>query len=124
MITRMSSSAIHGAALSGKIKIAVIGLGQVGLPAALYFARAGCSVIGVDVDEKRVRAMRKGVCPINTPAVVEMFGKLYKSGKLEFMSDPALAAKESHVQIFCLPTPLRSDVKLPDLRAITTSSRD
>jgi len=122
MITRMSSSAIQDAALSGKIKIAVVGLGQVGLPVALYFARAGCSVIGVDIDEKRVRAMKKGVCPINTPAVVEMFGKLYNSGKMTFMSDPARAAQESQVQIFCLPTPLREDAKLPDLSAITTAA--
>jgi len=122
MIVRMSANAIQAAALSGKMKIAVIGLGQVGLPAALYFARAGCSIIGVDIDEKRVKAMKKGMCPISTPAVVDMFGKLYNSGKLEFMSDPSRAAEESHVQILCLPTPLRSDVKLPDLSAIKTAA--
>ncbi len=122
MITRMSAAEIKDAALAGKIRIAVVGLGQVGLPAALYFARAGCSVIGVDVDEHRVKEMKKGVCPINTPAVVEMFGQLYNSGKMEFMSDTAQAVKESQVQIFCLPTPLRSDTKMPDIDAITTAA--
>lgn len=44
--------------------VGVIGLGYVGLPLAIEFARAGFRVLGFDVDSKRVAALNRGICHI------------------------------------------------------------
>ncbi len=52
MVFQMSASQIQDSVRSGKIKIAIIGLGQVGLPLALHFVKEGAFVFGVDIDNK------------------------------------------------------------------------
>jgi UDP-N-acetyl-D-glucosamine dehydrogenase len=48
-------------------RLGVIGLGYVGLPLAVEFARAGFGVVGYDVDERKVAELMAGRCPISAP---------------------------------------------------------
>lgn len=55
-----SREEVKNAVREGKITIAVYGLGYVGLPLAVVFAIAGAKVIGVDIDEEKVRKVNRG----------------------------------------------------------------
>ena len=97
-------------ALAAKIKnrrakVAVIGLGYVGLPLAVSFARAGFSVVGVDCDEDRVaRVMTKKNYIADIPTA--LLSKMVSSGKLSATVDfSALGAMD--IVLICVPTPIK-----------------
>ena len=120
---RMPVEQIQGQAKAGEIKITVIGLGQVGLPLALYFAHAGVSVIAADIDEKKVNSIKQGSCPINVSLISEIFNQVVPSNNnLQVISDVVEAVKIGNIHIICTPTPLDGD-KLPDLDMVITASR-
>jgi len=93
----------------------VIGLGYVGLPLAMEYARAGIDVIGVDVDGAKVRALKAGKSYIGDipPETVK---KAVASGKFSATTDFSAVAMADTVNI-CVPTPLRK-TKDPDLSYI------
>ncbi|MDP8287144.1 MAG: NAD(P)-binding domain-containing protein, partial [Candidatus Electryonea clarkiae] len=66
-------------------KIAVIGLGYVGLPVACEFARVGFQVIGVDIVEDRVEKINRGISPIegNEPGLDDLLGSVIQLGNLQ-----------------------------------------
>ena len=97
-------------------KIAVIGLGYVGLPVAVAFARAGVPVIGFDVDRKRVEELRAGH---DRTREVEP-GDLSQAS-LSYEHEPARLA-EADFHIVTVPTPI-DDAHRPDLRAMLAASR-
>ena len=70
-------------------KIAVIGLGYVGLPVAAEFARVGFDVVGVDVIEERLTKINAGESPIegNEPGLEELLAEVTASGRLHATSD-------------------------------------
>ncbi len=70
-------------------KIAVIGLGYVGLPVAALFAEAGFDVLGIDIKAKRVEEINAGNCPIEgkEPGLAELFGKVVAAGQLRAATD-------------------------------------
>ncbi len=120
MVFQLSAPQIHRGVKSGKIKIAIIGLGQVGLPQALHLVKAGASVLGVDIDGKKINLIKQGVCPSGTKDLVEIFSQFKKSSNFEVTTDTVAAVKGSEVHILCLPTPLGRD-KRPDLSALTAA---
>ena len=97
---------------SREARVGVIGLGYVGLPLALAFARAGLNAVGFDVDSERTAAIGRGesyvddVPPGEVKAAVE-------SGALAATTDFAELARVDAVTI-CVPTPLRK-TRDPDL---------
>jgi len=97
-------------------KIAVIGLGYVGLPVAVAFARAGSSVIGFDIDTGRVEELRAGR---DRTLEVEAADLGHKS--LSYASDPA-ALKPADFFIVTVPTPIDA-ANRPDLGAMLAASR-
>lgn len=113
---------IQSQAKAGKTKITVIGLGHIGLPLALHFARAGASVIAVDIDERKVNSIKQGICPLNVSQVTEIFDQVVRSNNsLQVTSEVVEAVKSSTIHILCVPTPLDSD-KLPNLDAVITAT--
>jgi UDP-N-acetyl-D-glucosamine/UDP-N-acetyl-D-galactosamine dehydrogenase len=96
-------------------KIAVIGLGYVGLPVAVAFARSGISVVGFDIDPHRIDELRAGhdrtreiePCDINQPT-------------LAYETDPARLA-EADFYIVTVPTPIDT-ARRPDLSALNAAS--
>ena len=93
-------------------QIGVIGLGYVGLPLAVEFARAGFHVTGFDVDSTKIDAINAGRCYIpDVPQ--EHLAEVVKSGHLRATSDMSKLGTMDVADI-CVPTPLRK-TKDPDL---------
>lgn len=93
-------------------KIAVIGLGYVGLPLALEASKAGYIVIGIDTNSKRVSDINKGISPLLDITGNEILSCL-ESGRLRASSDFS-EIKGVSIVLICVPTPLSVDRK-PDL---------
>ena len=81
-----------------EIKLSVIGLGYVGLPIALEFAKHA-AVIGFDIKPDRVELMKKGIDPSN-----ELSSDAFKNTDIIFTSDPDML-KEASFHIIAVPTP-------------------
>lgn len=100
-------------------KIAVLGLGYVGLPLAVVFAEAGFHVTGVDPDKRKIEAIAKGESYI--PDVkTESLAKLVKAGKLSATTDFSVLKEMDAVSI-CVPTPLRQTGD-PDMSFIISAA--
>jgi UDP-N-acetyl-D-glucosamine/UDP-N-acetyl-D-galactosamine dehydrogenase len=97
-----------------KTKLAVIGLGYVGLPIALEFARK-ISVIGFDINDKRIGMMRNGIDPSKEVPPEEFNGR-----DIVFTSDPAVL-KEAGFFIVAVPTPV-DKYNVPDLKPLLGAS--
>ena len=97
---------------SKQAKLGVIGLGYVGLPLAVEFARAGFGVVGYDVDERKVAELMAGRSYIpDVPS--EHLAEVVKSGKFVATTDPKRLGEVDIIDI-CVPTPLRK-TKDPDM---------
>lgn len=103
--------------------IAVIGLGHVGLPTAAIFADAGYSVIGVDVKRQVVASISSLKQVTHEHELDELVAKVVRAGKLQAITDTALAAKQADIVLICVQTPLSEDRK-PDLKYLHSASRD
>ncbi len=88
-----------------KARVAILGLGYVGLPLAVVFGEAGFHVTGVDPDSRKVEALKQGISYI--PDVKnEAVGKLVSAGMLTATTDFSVLKDVDAVSI-CVPTPLR-----------------
>jgi len=96
----------------------VIGLGYVGLPLAVEFARSGLSVIGFDLDARKVTEVQAGRSYIPDVATEDV-ARLRAAGLLEATTDFSLVSTLDTVNI-CVPTPLRK-TKDPDLSYIVSA---
>ncbi|MBA7502438.1 UDP-N-acetyl-D-mannosamine dehydrogenase [subsurface metagenome] len=104
-------------------KIAVIGLGRVGLPTAVIFANVGFRVIGVDVSRKIIATISKGKSPYAEPNLDNLLKKAIKMGKLKTTTNTTGAAKEADVAVVCVQTPLTEDKK-PNLSYLEAACED
>jgi len=93
-------------------RIGIIGLGYVGLPLAVEFARAGFDVTGFDVDEGKIAQINAGKSYIPDVPASEL-SEVVQKGKLRATSDMAKLGDMDVIDI-CVPTPLRK-TKDPDL---------
>jgi UDP-N-acetyl-D-glucosamine dehydrogenase len=102
-------------------KIAILGLGYVGLPLAVVFAEAGFHVTGVDPDKRKIDALVKGESYI--PDVKsESVANLVKSGKFTATTDFSILKQMDAVSI-CVPTPLRQTGD-PDMSFIISATAE
>lgn len=86
-------------------KIAVIGLGYVGLPMAVACAEAGFSVIGIDMNDEKVTEINRGESPVqDVPS--EILAKIVSEGRLRAFAANFAPVAEADVVIICVPTPL------------------
>ncbi len=110
----MEFNNIYQGLISGKEKLALVGLGYVGMPIAVEFAKH-ISVIGFDINEKRVNEYRNGIDSTNE------VGEAIKNTTVDFTADPK-RLKEAKFIIVAVPTPVNPDTT-PDLRPIEGASR-
>ena len=102
------------------MKTAVIGLGYVGLPLSLQFARSGATVLGVDIDATKVEALNGGRSYIkHIPP--ETVAEMVKARKFSATSD-FRRIKETEAVIICVPTPLNKN-REPDISFIIQTGR-
>ncbi len=100
--------------------IAIIGLGYVGLPLALQFARSGVRVLGLDIDAKKVSALNAGRSYIKHISAGEI-KKLVCDGKFSASTDFAEIKKVAAILI-CVPTPLKKN-RAPDLSFVLNTGK-
>ncbi len=101
-------------------RVAVVGMGYVGLPLAETFAWGGYPVLGFDIDAEKVARLNAGqsyIGHICNERVAEMRG----SGRFEATTDPARFADADAI-IICVPTPL-TEAREPDLSCIVNTGR-
>lgn len=110
----MDFNNIYQGLISGKEKLALVGLGYVGMPIAVEFAKH-ISVIGFDINEKRVNEYRNGIDSTNE------VGEAIKNTTVDFTADPS-RLKEAKFIIVAVPTPVKED-NSPDLAPVEGASR-
>jgi len=101
--------------------IGVIGLGYVGLPLAVAFAKAGLPVIGVDADPGRAARIRAGVSPVEDVPSDELAPLV--TAKRLVVADRIEALTAADAIIICVPTPLGKS-KEPDISHIVAAAED
>lgn len=96
-------------------KIAVIGLGYVGMPIAIAFAEKGISVVGFDLDKEKIALYKSGIDPTK-----EVGDNVIRSSAVDFTSDET-KLKEAKFFIVTVPTPVNLD-HTPDLTPVINAS--
>jgi len=110
----MEFNKIYNGLISGEDKLALVGLGYVGMPIAVEFAKH-IKVIGFDINEMRVNEYKNGIDSTNE------VGEAIKDTKVEFTADPS-KLKEAKFIVVAVPTPVNED-NTPDLRPVEGASK-
>ena len=101
--------------VSGEEKLSLVGLGYVGMPISVAFAKK-IKVVGFDLNEAKIDLYKNGVDPTN-----EVGDEVIRNTKVEFTADPA-KLKEAKFHIVAVPTPVNED-HTPDLSPVEGASR-
>ena len=110
----MEFDTVYSGLIAGKKKLALVGLGYVGMPIAVEFAKH-ISVIGFDINEKRINEYRSGIDSTNE------VGDAIKKTTVDFTADPN-RLREAKFIIVAVPTPVNDD-NTPDLRPVEGASK-
>jgi UDP-N-acetyl-D-mannosaminuronic acid dehydrogenase len=102
--------------------VAVVGLGRVGLPLALYFADRELQVIGIDNDAARLHAVGAGTMPFQETGAQELLRRVHASTRLSLSERVADAARARHI-VITLGTPSFSHIEI-DMRDIRSALDD
>ena len=102
--------------IEGKETLAVVGLGYVGMPIAVAFARKGLSVIGFDLNERKIELYKSGIDPTK-----EVGNDVIKTTTMQFTSDEKELQKARFI-IIAVPTPVNVD-HTPDLTPVIGASQ-
>lgn len=101
--------------LNREEKLALVGLGYVGMPIAVAFAKKGLDVIGFDLNKEKISLYRSGIDPTK-----EVGDEVIKTTSLDFTSDDK-KLKEAKFIIIAVPTPVNTD-HTPDLTPVISAS--
>jgi UDPglucose 6-dehydrogenase len=103
-------------------QICVIGVGYVGLVTAACFADLGNRVVALDVDERRVENLKKGIMPIYEPGLEELVRRSTRAGRLSFTTSYAEALKGAEFAFIAVGTPSGVDGNA-DLQYVDSAAR-
>jgi UDP-N-acetyl-D-glucosamine dehydrogenase len=112
------SSRLFARLQSREARVGVVGLGYVGLPLAVEFARSGLTAVGIDLDSQKVAAIQRGDSYIPDVSAADV-RELVAAGRLSATTDFSVVATLDTVNI-CVPTPLRK-TKDPDMSYIVSA---
>lgn len=118
-VSKTVQQSVENRIASRDLRVAVLGLGYVGLPLGVAFAEAGFNVIGIDVDEKKVRLINHGASYIED-IPNDRLAPLVAEGSLSATSDFNILDTCDSVSI-CVPTPLRK-TGAPDVSHILSAT--
>ena len=105
------------------MKIAVIGTGYVGLVSGTCFSELGVRVSCLDIDQKKIDNLNKGILPIWEPGLKDMVDDNMRKGLLSFTSDYAEALKDAEAAFICVGTPPDEDGSA-DLQYVLAVARE
>ena len=105
---------------SRKLKVCVVGIGRIGLPTALSFAKSGLETLGVDINETLVNNVNSGIFPLkDEPGYEEIFHQVIESKKFSATTKIQDAIPQSDLVLLSLPTPMDEN-NIPDYSALRT----
>ncbi len=105
------------------MKIAIVGTGYVGLVTGACFSEVGIDVTCVDIDEKKVEQLKKGIIPIYEPRLEEMVKRNMSKGRLHFSTKLSESLKDVEVIFGAVGTPSDEDGSA-DLKYVLEVARD
>ena len=105
------------------MEISIIGTGYVGLVQGACFADSGNSVVCMDIDEKKIANLRRGIIPIYEPGLEEMVRRNTQEKRLEFATSLKAAVEHGDVIFLCLPTPQSEDGSADLTRVISVAEQ-
>ena len=103
---------------SKTLRVCVIGIGRIGLPTALSFAKSGLQTIGVDINENLVQNINSGKFPLkDEPGYNEIFDDVIKNKKFSATTNIEEVVPNSDLILLSLPTPMDKN-NIPDYSAL------
>jgi UDPglucose 6-dehydrogenase len=109
--------------MSSRPRLSVIGTGYLGATHAVCMVELGYDVIGLDVDETKIAALREGRIPFFEPELPELLAKHIDSGKLRFTTDYMEVAEFADVHFICVGTPPKAGQYAADLTYVESAFR-
>ena len=104
------------------MKVAIFGLGYVGLTAACCISSKGHSVVGVDVSDSKIADINSGIPPFEEPGLADLMEQIAETGRFSATKDPQEAVAHADLAIVCVGTPSGPD-GAHDMRHIVEVSR-
>ena len=109
---------------SRTLRVCVIGIGRIGLPTALSFAKAGLQTIGVDINENLIQKINTGIFPLkDEPGYEEIFNDVIKNQKFSATTKIEDVVPNSDLILLSLPTPMDEN-NIPDYSALRNVARN
>ncbi|HOD16125.1 MAG TPA: UDP-glucose/GDP-mannose dehydrogenase family protein [Spirochaetota bacterium] len=105
------------------MKLAVVGSGYVGLVTGTCFADMGNDVWCIDIDEKKIQGLKKGILPIYEPGLEEMVKRNYAEGRLAFTTNMKEGIREALFVFIAVGTPSDEDGSA-DLQHVIAVARE
>ena len=119
-LSTLNESQIQDYLKNNSLKIGVIGIGRIGLPTALCFAKAGFETIGVDINEKLVNMVNSGDYPLkDEPEFDKIFESVIENKKFRAETDISKVVPNCDIILLSLPTPMNNQ-NIPDYTALLT----
>ena len=123
-ISLMDNSQIQEIMEKKSLKIAVVGIGRIGLPTALSFANSGFETIGVDINEKLVSMINCGDYPLkDEPEFDKIFEKVIQNETFRAETDITKVIPNCDIVLLSLPTPMNNQ-NIPDYTALLTVGKN
>lgn len=91
------------------MKITIVGTGYVGLVTGTCFSEVGINVVCIDIDQKKIDNLKKGISPIYEPGLDEMIARNTEKGRLHFSTDLPSCVNDSDVIFIAVGTPPDED---------------
>jgi len=105
---------------SGTLRVCVIGIGRIGLPTALSFAKSGLQTIGVDINSNLVQNINSGIFPLkDEPGYEEIFNEVLMKKTFSATTKIEDAVQNSDLILLSLPTPMDKN-NIPDYSALSS----
>ena len=106
------------------LRVCVIGIGRIGLPTALSFAKAGLQTVGVDINENLIQKINTGIFPLkDEPGYEEIFNDVIKNQKFSATTKIEDVVPNSDLILLSLPTPMDEN-NIPDYSALRNVARN
>src|SRR5688572_10635848 len=103
--------------------VTVIGCGYVGLVTATCLASIGHTIRGVEVDQKKLKTLQDGHCPIFEPGLQELMQEHYAAGSLQYTDNVRAAVKDAEVVFLAVGTPPKADGTV-DMSYLETAGKE
>lgn len=119
-IFQLTEKEIKELLIDGKITVAVMGIGYVGLHTAALFAKAGARVFGVDINHELVASINAYKLPFVEPKLAAIINEIIRDKKFFATTNAKDTISESDIVIICVPTPLNA--KEPDYSFVISAT--